>query len=725
MTQVTSAFALLVAALAVLSVSAPLSVRAQGTGTQITISQPAEATTMDPGRSTQVLTVNYFFNLYDTLTRWDTGLKLVPGLATSWKSVNDTTWEFALRPGVKFHDGAPLTAEDVKATIERNTIPGRTIVHSGFATIEAVEVVNPGTIRVITKKPDPLVPVRMAQMGAQILPARFTTEAGAKDLAKKPIGSGAYRFVEWVKDERLVMEANRDWWGWEGKAPSFDRRDLEAHPRGLPRIVALDKGEVDIITNVPPDQVKAIESGRLTRVVTTPATRFVAFNMNSTQPPLSDKRVRQALHYALDVNAIVKNLFGGQGKPFSGGLADTDFGYNAALKPYPYDRGAGAPAPGGCRVRQWHRRDAARRHGHHGQRQAPRRGHRRHVGESGHSRQGADDGDGRAPAHAQRPHDPAQRAAARQPAVDPARRRRIALAHLSSERARREVLDGQPARPALPRPDGAGALYPRRGEAEAALHRGDPDRERGEALARALPGGHRLRHVPARELPAAGGFSADRLGDDAGAMRPMRAAGVAAGRDRRGGASRAGARRGGGQVPPGFRVQAYVTGQGFDSSQERRARGVPSVATLTFDPAGVLYLGRSGRRYMSGGEVEDLWRLYRIPAGGASMTPSTEARFLFGPPLSNPQVGVFRGERELFVTTYDRDRKIGVLYRMVDGRAELFAGGTPEAGAPPDLRQPEGIAVDASGASTWRTGPPVRWCGSMHAGAWSPGATRR
>jgi len=110
------------------------------------------------------------------------------------------------------------------------------------------------------------------------------------------------------------------------------------------------------------------------------------------------------------------------------------------------------------------------------------------------------------------------------------------------------------------------------------------------------------------------------------------------------------------QVPPGFRVQAYVTGQGFDSSQERRARGVPSVATLTFDPSGVLYLGRSGRRYMSGGEVEDLWRLYRIPAGGASLTPSTEARFLYGPPLSNPQVGVFRGERELFVTTYDRGR---------------------------------------------------------------------
>src|SRR6476646_2864116 len=76
---------------------------------QITISQPAEATTMDPGRSTQVLTVNYFVNLYDTLTRWDAALALQPGLATAWRNVNETTWEFTLRQGVKFHDGAVLS----------------------------------------------------------------------------------------------------------------------------------------------------------------------------------------------------------------------------------------------------------------------------------------------------------------------------------------------------------------------------------------------------------------------------------------------------------------------------------------------------------------------------------------------------------------------------------------------------------------------------------------
>jgi peptide/nickel transport system substrate-binding protein len=304
---------------------------------EITISQPAEATTMDPGRSTQVLTVNYFYNLYDTLTHWDASLKLQPALATSWRNVNETTWEFVLRPGVKFHDGAPLSAEDVKATLDRNLVAGRTVVQPGFSTIEGVQAVNPTTVRVVTKKPDPLLPVRMAQMGAQILPARLTGEAAAKDIARRAVGSGAYRFVEWVKDERLVMEANREWWGWNGKPPLVDRVVWKPIPEDFPRLVALDKGEADIITNVPPDQIKNIETGRLTRVVSTPATRTVTFSMNTTQAPLSDKRVRHAMHYALDVAAVIKNLYAGQGKPFSGGLADTDFGYNPVLKPYPYD----------------------------------------------------------------------------------------------------------------------------------------------------------------------------------------------------------------------------------------------------------------------------------------------------------------------------------------------------------------------------------------------------
>ena len=341
MTRIRSLLALVIASLVAAAALLPVPgsvgpARAQGPG-QLIIAQPAEATTMDPGRSTQVLTVNYFYNLYDSLTSWDAQLRLQPALATAWRNTGETTWEFTLRPGVKFHDGQPLTAEDVKATLERNLIPGRTVVVPGFSTIERIEALGPLAVRIVTRKPDPLLPVRMAQMGSQVLPARLTTEAGARDLARKPVGTGAYRFVEWVKDERLVMEANRDWWGWGGKAPAFDRVVWKPIPEDFPRIVALDRGEVDIITNVPPDQIKAIESGRLTRVVSVPATRTVTFWINATQPPTSDRRVRQALHHALDVPSIIKNLYAGQGKPMSGGLSDTDFGFNPALKPYPHD----------------------------------------------------------------------------------------------------------------------------------------------------------------------------------------------------------------------------------------------------------------------------------------------------------------------------------------------------------------------------------------------------
>ena len=311
---------------------------AKGGGAQIVISQPADAVTMDPGKSTQVLNVNYFFNIFDTLTRWDTDLKLVPGLATAWKNTNENTWEVTLRSGVTFHDGSPLTAEDVKATLDRLLEPGKTVVQSGFATIKSVEIADPQTIRLTTEKPDPLIPVRMAQMGSQIYPARLaSTEEGNNELARKPVGTGAYKLVEWVKDDRLVMEANREWWGWEGKAPGVERVTWKPIPDDFARISALQKGEVDVVTNVPPDQLKTLQDGRTTQVLTVPATRTVTFWLNATEPPTSDKRVRQAMHYALDLDSIVNNLYAGQGKPFSGGLADTDFGYNPNLKPYPYD----------------------------------------------------------------------------------------------------------------------------------------------------------------------------------------------------------------------------------------------------------------------------------------------------------------------------------------------------------------------------------------------------
>jgi hypothetical protein len=147
------------------------------------------------------------------------------------------------------------------------------------------------------------------------------------------------------------------------------------------------------------------------------------------------------------------------------------------------------------------------------------------------------------------------------------------------------------------------------------------------------------------------------------------------------------------QLPPGFTAAVYVTGEGFDGS--RAAPGIPSTSALAFGADGTLYASRAGRRYV-GGEVEDIWPVFRFPVGGARITRDTAPRHLYGPPLPNAQVGIVRGH-ELLVTTYDRDRGHGVLYRVVDGRGELLAGGTPPRGAPPLLKQPEGVALDAAG----------------------------
>lgn len=152
------------------------------------------------------------------------------------------------------------------------------------------------------------------------------------------------------------------------------------------------------------------------------------------------------------------------------------------------------------------------------------------------------------------------------------------------------------------------------------------------------------------------------------------------------------------ELPPGFTAQVYVTGEGFGRGAERDARGIPVTITLAFDRAGTLYLARSGNRYgFAQSEDSLLTRIYRVPLGGAHLTPETETRYQVGPPLRNPEVGAAGVPGEVFITTFDPERKVGVLYRMREARPILFAGGTPVAGTSPVLVQPEGVAVDSRG----------------------------
>src|SRR4030095_6201972 len=150
-------------------------------------------------------------------------------------------------------------------------------------------------------------------------------------------------------------------------------------------------------------------------------------------------------------------------------------------------------------------------------------------------------------------------------------------------------------------------------------------------------------------------------------------------------------------LPAGFTATVYISGEGNNAASGGAGGvGMPSTSSLAVDHTGTLYLARSGRRY-SGGEYEYLSPIYRVPPGGGRVTPQTEPRFFHGPPLNNAQVSADIGGRHVFVTTFDRDRRVGVVYRLIDGQMRLLAGGAPETGESPALVQPEGVAVNRAG----------------------------
>src|SRR5437660_8666068 len=195
--------------------------------------------------------------IFDTLLRRDLKtLKLEGNLAESWRLLTDTTWQFKLRRGIKFHNGEPFDAAAVKFSVERmlnpaQGAPGRTSI----ASIDHVDVVDPYTVNVVTKTPFPLLPVRMSpgHCGTVgILPPKYVAQVGDAGFAVKPVGTGPYRLVEWVKDERLVLDANKDY---HRGAPAIERLVFRPVPELTTRVAALLSGQADLVSDVPPDQV--------------------------------------------------------------------------------------------------------------------------------------------------------------------------------------------------------------------------------------------------------------------------------------------------------------------------------------------------------------------------------------------------------------------------------------------------------------------------------------
>ena len=318
--------------------SLPRSAPAQTTPKrELVVAQGGDISKFDPHFSTSSNDIRVSFNVFDNLVSRHPDSKLHPGLATEWKREGQTQWTFKIRQGVKWHNGDPFTAANAKFSLERTWDPKiATRVSTVFTTIDRIEAPDAATLVVHTKKPDPLLPARLAFYGGQIVPQKYVEKVGGEEFNAKPVGTGPVRFVSWTKDDKLVLEANPDYWG--GRI-EVDRVVVRSIPETAPRIASLLKGEVDVITQLPPDQEERVRGHASTKVAGALYAGLYVLAVNSKRPPLDNPLVKQALSLAVDRQAIVKELWRGRGIVPSGPIARGDNHFDAKLPPLAYNPG--------------------------------------------------------------------------------------------------------------------------------------------------------------------------------------------------------------------------------------------------------------------------------------------------------------------------------------------------------------------------------------------------
>jgi peptide/nickel transport system substrate-binding protein len=306
---------------------------------KVVIAQGGEDRTVDAHKGGSTMSINFGMAVYDLLAKRNDEGKVELSLATSYKTIDPTTWEFKLRQGVRFHNGDPLTAKDVKFSLDRLRAPETKSPNQVFyAGIKEVQVIDDTTVRILTDQPDPTLLDRLTQV-AFVVPEAYIKKNGDEYFGKNPIGSGRYKFVKWVQNDYIELEANENYWGQE--PASVKTLILKVIPENGARMAALQTGEVDIATNIPPFMVPSLSKSQDIKVISGPSGRVIFIGMNLLKAdkagPLMKKEVRQALNYAVDKKSLIKNILMGSGEELATPLVPGMFGFDPAIQPYPYD----------------------------------------------------------------------------------------------------------------------------------------------------------------------------------------------------------------------------------------------------------------------------------------------------------------------------------------------------------------------------------------------------
>ena len=274
-----------------------------------------------------------FYPVFDTLTFSNDKGEVVPSVATSWKNTAPTTWEFQLRSDVRFSNGEVLDAAAAKATLDRVLNPeNKQVVRARIATIKSVTATNASTLRIDTENPDPILPKRLSSIF--LLPPNYLRTAGEDGFAQKPIGSGPFSVAAFTPSSQVRLEAVPT--SWRGR-PQIDAIEIRAIPEASTRVASLRTGEAHIAESIPPDLAQRLSRERGLQVVAETLGQVNLILLNTANPALARKEVRQALNLAVDKTAIVEGIMKGYAVPTGQLIAANGTGHSGAIQPYPYD----------------------------------------------------------------------------------------------------------------------------------------------------------------------------------------------------------------------------------------------------------------------------------------------------------------------------------------------------------------------------------------------------
>jgi peptide/nickel transport system substrate-binding protein len=339
---------ILVAAAIALSVMSVAPARAA----DLSIAIGADITSIDPHFHNLTPNNNIAQHVFDTLVARDAAGKLKPALAESWRAVDETTWEFRLRKGVRFHDGSDFTAADVVFTLDR--IPAVPNSPSPFTTytkqITEKIVVDPYTVRLKSATPYPQMPTDMSTL--LVVSSKAAAKATTEDFnsGKAAVGTGAFKFVRWQRGDRIELARNDAYWG---PKPAWERVTFRIITSDPTRVASLLAGEVRAIENIPTSDLAKLRANKDLNVYRTVSVRLMYLHMDTARDkspfvtdkagkpleknPLKDLRVRRAISKAINRQALVERVMEGAAVPTGQLLPQGFFGYAPGIKLEGYD----------------------------------------------------------------------------------------------------------------------------------------------------------------------------------------------------------------------------------------------------------------------------------------------------------------------------------------------------------------------------------------------------